>query len=109
MAFLLLGVKTEIGWINDIAKTPILGGIFLFVVMFVPAVLLSFLIQATVPGLEDDIGFTKAMLLLLPSWNLLLWLSKIKCYFFALPSWIVFGVIALVKLILLFTGVDDGQ
>lgn len=109
MAFLLLGVKTKIGWINDIAKTPILGDFFLFVVMFVPAVLLSFLAQAIIPALQDDVGFTKAMLLLLPSWNLLLWLSKIKCYLFAIPSWIILGVIALVKLILLVVGIDDGQ
>ncbi len=45
MAFLLLGTKTEIKWINDIAKTPIAGGAFIFILMFVPAVLLSFLFQ----------------------------------------------------------------
>jgi hypothetical protein len=109
MTFLLLGVKTEIDWINNIAKIPILGGAFLFVGMFIPAVLLSFLAQALIPGLHDDIGFTKAMLLLLPSWNLLLWDNEIKLYFFFLPSWIFFGGIALIKFILLVAGIDDGQ
>jgi hypothetical protein len=109
MAFLLMSVKTQFDWITEIAKIPILGAAFLFVVMFVPAVLLSFLAQAIIPGLHDDIGFTKAMLLLLPGWNLLLWFSKIKLYFFFLPSWIVFGGIALIKLILLVAGIDNGQ
>jgi hypothetical protein len=50
MAFLLMSVKTQFDWITEIAKIPILGAAFLFVVMFVPAVLLSFLAQAIIPG-----------------------------------------------------------
>ena len=86
MALLFLGVKTDVEWIEDIAEVPIIGHIFLFILIFVPAVLLSFLVQANIPGLHDDIGFTKAMLLLLPSWNLVLWLLRIKLYCFFLPS-----------------------
>ena len=109
MALLFLGAKTNVEWINDIAKTPVIGGAFLFVFMFVPAVLISFLAQFLIPGLHNDIGFTKAMLVLLPCWNLLLWLIKIRLYLFFLPSWILLGGIAGVKGILLFAGIDDGQ
>lgn len=109
MALLFLGVKTEVEWIDAIAEVPILGHIFLFVLMFVPAVLLSFLAQAALPGLHNYIGFTKAMLVLLPVWNLFLWLTKIRLYCFFLPSWILFGIIAIIKGILLISGIDDGQ
>jgi hypothetical protein len=109
MTLLLLGVKTDVEWINDTAKTPIFGGAFLFVLMFIPAVLVSFLVQTFIPGLNNDIGFTKAMLVLLPGWNLFLMLIKIRLYLFFLPSWILFGIIAIIKGFLLIAGVDDGQ
>jgi len=109
MALLFLGVVTEVEWIDDVAKVPILGHIFLFLLIFIPAVLLSFLVQATIPGLHDDIGFTKAMLVLLPSWNLVLWLIRIKLYCLFLPSWILFGIIAIVKGVLMIAGIDNGQ
>ncbi len=106
---LLLGVKTEIKWIQQTAKLPIFGGIFLFVLMFLPAVLISFLVQAIIPVLDGDTGFTKAMLVLLPGWNLILWLSKIRISVFFLPSWILFALIAIIKFLLLILGIDDGQ
>ncbi len=109
MALLFLGAKTDVEWINDIARTPIVGGVFLFVLMFIPAVLVSFLLQTIVPGLNNDVGFTIAMLVLLPSWNLFLWLIKIRLYLFFLPSWTLFGVIAIIKGVLLIAGIDDGQ
>ena len=109
MALLFLGAKTDVRWINDIAKTPVIGGAFLFVFMFVPAVLTSFLAQFLIPGLHNDIGFTKAMLVLLPSWNLFLWLIKIRLYLLFLPSWILLGGVAVIKGILLIAGIDDGQ
>ncbi len=109
MALLFLAAKTDVEWINDIAKTPIVGGIFLFALMFIPAVLVSFLLQAIVPGLKNEVGFTIAMLVLLPSWNLFLWLTKIRLYLFFLPSWIIFGIIAIIKGVLLIAGIDDGQ
>jgi hypothetical protein len=77
--------------------------------MFVPAVLISFLIQAIMPALNNDVGFTKAMLILLPGWNLFLWVTKIKLYLFSLPSWVLLGAIAIIKGILLIAGIDDGQ
>src|SRR5258705_6964265 len=86
MTLLFLGVDTEIEWIDSIARIPILGHIFLFLFIFVPPVLTSFLAQAIIPGLHNDLGFTKAMLLLLPAWNVSLWLLKIKPYIFFLPS-----------------------
>ena len=106
---LFTAVKTDVEWINLIAETPILGHIFLFILMFVPAVLISFLINSTIPKLHDDIGFTIAMLIFLPIWNLALWLFKIKLFLFFLPSWILFGVISIVKGILMLSGNDNGQ
>ena len=109
MALLFLRAKTDVEWINDIAKTPILGSVFLFAFMFVPAVLVSFLVQFIIPGLNNDVGFTKAMLVLLPGWNLFLWLINIRLYLFFLPSWILLGGIAIIKGVLLIAGIDDGQ
>lgn len=109
MTSLFLCVKTQVPWINNTAKTPIVGGIFLFAFIFVPPVLISIIMQTLIPGLDNDIGFTKAMLILLPGWNLFLWLIRIRLYLFYLPSWILFGSIAIVKGILLITGVSDGQ
>ena len=109
MALLFLGAKTDVEWINDISKTPIVGGAFLFVFMFVPAVLVSFLVHALIPGLNNDVGFMKAMLVLLPGWNLFLWLIKIRLYLLFLPSWILLGGIAIIKGILLIIGIDNGQ
>lgn len=109
MPLLFLTVKTEIEWINEVAEIPVLGHIFLFVLMFIPAVLGSFLLQIIIPGLNNDIGFTKAMLMLLPMWNILLWRIKIRLYLFTIPAWILLGSIAIVKGILLIAGVDDGQ
>jgi len=106
---LLLTVKTDIGWINEVSDTPIFGGFFLFILTFVPPVSMSFLLQAVVPMLNNDIGFTKAMLLLLPSWNFLLWHFKIKLYAFFIPAWIIWGIISFIKIILMISGLDDGQ
>lgn len=109
MTLLLLGVKTDEEWIKGIARIPILGHIFLFILVFIPAVLLSFLVQAVIPGLHDDAGFTKAMLVLLPGWNLFLWVMGIRLYCLFLPSWILFGIIAIVKVILFITGAGSLQ
>ena len=103
MALLILAVKSNIKWISEAGETPFFGGIFLFLLMFIPAVLLSFLAQQIIPGLHDDIGFTKAMLVFLPSWNLLLWVKQTKLYLFYLPSWMLLGGIAVIKVILLLT------
>jgi hypothetical protein len=101
--------ETKVDWINELAGIPVLGGAFLFVFMFVPAALLSFGAQKIIPGLNNDVGFTIAMLVLLPGWNLLLWLGRIKLYCFYIPAPVLFGGIALVKGILMIAGIDDGQ
>src|SRR3712207_2444547 len=106
---LLLGVKSEVEWIQETARIPVLGGVFLFLLTFVPAVLLSFLAQAAIPGLHDEMGFTKAMFILLPCWSLLLWLLRVRLYCFFLPSWLLFGTIAVIKTIILIAGIDNGQ
>lgn len=106
---LFLRVETEIEWIDDISETPILGHLFVFALIFIPAVLMSFVIQGIVPGFHNDVGFTKAMIVLLPLWNLGLWLGKIKIYTFFIPSWILLGVISLVKGYMMISGLDDGQ
>lgn len=97
---LLAGVKTNKEWIKEAAETPFLGHLFLFGLIFIPPVICSFIAQAAIPALHNDIGFTKAMLLLLPAWNLLMWLLKIRLFVFFIPSWILFGVIAIIKVIL---------
>ena len=109
MALLFLGVKTDINWIEETAATPILGGVFLFVFMFIPPVIVSFIAQKIVPGLNNEIGFTKAMLLLLPLWLTFAWFKKIRLYFLFIPAWILFGIISLIKAVLLVIGIDDGQ
>ena len=109
MSLLILEVRTKVEWIKDIARAPVVGGVFLFLLMFIPAAVVSFILQAIIPGLHDDVGFTKSMLFLLPTWNLILWLIKIRLYCIFLPSWILFGVIAFIKGILLIAGIDDGQ
>jgi hypothetical protein len=103
---LFLGVETEKDWIESIADIPILGHLFVFVLIFVPAVICSFIAQALIPYLHNDIGFTKAMFILLPTWNAIMWFSKIKLYIFFLPSWILLGIISIVKIILMFNGVE---
>jgi hypothetical protein len=105
----LLTAKIDNEWINEITDTPIFGGLFLFVLMFIPPVLVSFFLQVIVPMLNNDIGFTKAMLLLLPCWNFLLWHLKIKLYIFYIPAWIIWGLISFIKGILMISGIDDGQ
>ena len=107
MALLILSVKTDVVWIDATAKVPILGHIFLFGLMFIPPVLASFLVREIIPSLHSDIGFTKAMFILLPGWNLSLWFMNIRLYLFFLPAWAILGVIAFVKGILLIAGIDD--
>ena len=96
---LLLGAKTNINWVNDISETPVLGHIFIFILIFVPAVICSFVAQAIIPALHNDMGFTKAMLALLPTSNLIFWLCQIRLYLFFLPSWLVLGAIAIIKVV----------
>ena len=98
----MISVKTEKDWINEIADIPIFGGIFLFLLVFIPPVVASFLIQTFIPALHNDDGFTKAMLLLLPGWNTVLWFTRIKLFIFFIPTWILFGVIAIIKGIEMF-------
>lgn len=87
---LFLSIDTEIEWINDIAEVPVLGGLFAGIFIFVPAVAMSFCLYAIIPFLHNDVGFTKAMLVLL-------------------PAWMVLVVISLVKGYLMIAGIDDGQ
>ncbi len=94
---MFLGIDTEIKWIDEIAGMPFIGHIFLFAMTLVPAVLMSFILQAVVPSLHNDVGFTKAMLLLLPSWNLGLWIGKIRVFIIFIPAWVIFGIIAIAK------------
>jgi hypothetical protein len=106
---LFLGIETEIKWMKDIVATPILGHIFLFVIVFVPAVILSFILYAVIPPLNNDIGFAKVMLLLLPVWNIGLWICKIRVFILFIPTWLLFGIIAIIKGYLMFKGIDNGQ
>ena len=96
---LIITVKTRIEWINDLDKIPVIGDGFLFILMFVPAVLASFLLQLIIPGLDNDSGFSTAMFILLPCWNLFLWLKQIKLNLFFIPSWIFLGALAIIKVI----------
>ncbi len=96
---MIVGVKTENKQLNAIAEIPFIGGLFIFIVIFIVPVICSFLCQAFIPLLHNDIGFTKALLILLPGWNLILWFSKIKLYIFFLPAWALLGGFALLKII----------
>ena len=97
---LFLGVETEKDWINSIEEIPVLGHLFIFALVFIPPVIGSFIAQALIPGLHSDIGFTKSMLLLLPSWNLVMWLLKVRIFIFFMPSWLLLGIIAIIKIII---------
>lgn len=99
---MILGLKTKKQWINDIAKGPFIGGVFIFLLIFIVPVILSFLAQAFVPGLQNDVGFTKAMLVFLSTWNLAMWFSKLKLYLLFLPAWVLLGLIALVKIVRMY-------
>jgi hypothetical protein len=96
---LLLGVKTDKEWINEIATIPIVGGFFLFAFIFIPPVIGSFAATQIIPYLNNDTGFTKAMFIFLPSWNLLMWYLKIRLFLLFIPAWLLFGIIAIIKLI----------
>ncbi|TDQ08324.1 hypothetical protein [Pedobacter metabolipauper] len=96
---MIVGVKTEVKWINSIAEITLVGGFFIFLLIFIVPVLLSFLAQAVIPGLSDEDGFTKALMLLLPGWNLALWLFRIRLYIFFIPAWVLVGGLALIRLI----------
>jgi len=106
---MILGIDTETKWIKEISGIPFIGHIFLFALIFIPAVIMSFILQAIVLALHNDIGFTKAMLLLLPTWNLGLWIGKIRVFIFFVPTWVLFGIISIVKGYLMIKGIDDGQ
>lgn len=106
---LFLGIDTEIKWIDDISSIPIVGHILLFILVFVPAVIVSFIFQATIPFFYYDIGFTRAMLILLPIWNFGLWVIKIRVFILFIPSWILLGIIAVIKGYLMIKGIDNGQ
>ena len=99
----ITGISTEGKWIKPNAEIPFIGGVFAFIVIFVVPVICSFALQNVVPGLHDEIGFTKSMLVLLPTWNLFLWLMKVKTLFFYLPAWLLLGVIAILKSLEMFT------
>jgi len=58
----ITGVDSEIKWINSIGETPIIGGVFAFILILIIPVLCSFASQQLTPGLSDELGFTKAML-----------------------------------------------
>ena len=75
---MIVGIKTTNKKINDIVDIPFLGGLFIFVMIFIPAVLTSFLLQALVPAFQNNKGFTKALIFALPAWNLLFWFSIIR-------------------------------
>ncbi len=96
---LFLGVDTEKNWINSIEEIPVLGHLFTFALIFIPPVIGSFVAQALIPALHNDICFTKAMLILLPSWNLLMWLLKVRIFIFFMPAWLLLGIIAIAKVI----------
>lgn len=83
MALLLLSIKTDKDWINEFAEIPLPGQLFVFAFIFLPPVTASFVAQMTIPALNNDTGFTKAMFILLPSWNLLMWFLKVRLFFFS--------------------------
>ncbi len=98
----IANVKTDKEWIRSAAEPPFVGNLFLVALIFIPAVVCSFICQAFVPGMNDDDGFTKAMFLLAPLWNFILWKMNIRLYLFWLPSWLLLGIIAVIKAAIMF-------
>jgi hypothetical protein len=96
---LFLSLKTEDEGINSIAEIPLLGELFLFVFIFIPPVGGSLLTQLVITKLNNDNGFTIAMFVLLPLWNLFLWIKKVRLFVLFIPAWLLFGVIAIIKAI----------
>ena len=106
---MIVGIKTTHKKINNIVETPFLGGLFIFALIFVPAVLISFAVQATVPALQNNIGFTKVLIFALPAWNLLLWFLRLKLYLLFIPAWLLLGGIAVFKGYTIFAGEKLGK
>ncbi|MET0571465.1 MAG: hypothetical protein ABWZ79_08560 [Pedobacter agri] len=106
---MIVGIKTTNKKINDIVDTPFLGGLFIFVMIFIPAVLTSFLLQALVPAFQNNKGFTKALIFALPAWNLLFWFLRLKLYILFIPAWLLLGGIAVVKGYPIFAGEKPGK
>jgi len=94
---MIIGVKTNRKRILEIASVPVIGGFFLFVICFVPAVAMTFFIQYLFPSISGDPYFGYILGVLLPLWNLLLYVFDIRLRIFFIPAWLLFGVIALMR------------
>lgn len=106
---MIAGVKTGNKTINELVAIPFVGDVFLFVLIFIPPVLISFALQATLAPLQNSLGFGKAMIFALPLWNLLLWFCKLKLYVFFVPAWLLLGGIATYRGVVLFSGEKPGK
>lgn len=106
---MIVGIKTPNKNITEIAGTPVVGGIFIAMLIFLPAVLISFALQAIVPALQNNIGFTKVLIFALPAWNLLFWFLRLKLYIFFIPAWLVLSCFAIYNGFVLFSGEKPGK
>lgn len=106
---MIVGIKTPHKKISDIADTPILGGLFIAILIFGPAVLISFALQAIVPALQNNLGFTKVLIFALPAWNLVFWFLRLKLYIFFIPAWLVLSGFAIYNGFVMFSGEKLGK
>jgi len=98
----MTSVESEIEWIEEIGAIPFIGSGFAFLLIFIVPVLCSFISAEILNHLNYDIVFERSMMILLPSWNLLLWQIKVKTRFLFFPAWLFWGGIGLYKGIMLY-------
>ena len=96
---MIIGMKTEVEWLKSLYAIPILGGWIPFLLAFILPVITSAILEKSIIGFEENYVFESSMMVLIPLWNLFLWLINVRVYILWLPSWLIMGVIVLIKLI----------
>lgn len=94
---MIIGIKTNRKRLLEVTEIPVIGGFFLFVLCFVPAVAATFFVQHLFPSISGDPNFGYILSVLLPLWNLLLYLLDVRLSVFYVPAWLLFGVIGLLR------------
>jgi len=94
---MIIGIKTNRKRLLKVADAPVIGGIFLFITCFVPAVAATFFIQYLFPSISGDPYFGYILGVILPLWNLLLYIFDIRLSIFYIPAWLLFGAIGLLR------------
>lgn len=94
---MIIGIKTNHQTLLKAADVPVVGGFFLFALCFLPAVFSAFFIQYLFPAISGDPYFGYLLAVLLPLWNLLLYVFAVRLSIFYVPAWLLFGAIGLLR------------